>query len=255
MTIYLDSCVFQYLKREKNSALLDLIRADKSKNIYCFSEAHLFDLNRDPSDEKFKDMEFIEGIVENNCYFYDKRICFEYYTPAEYYDSFEWPDLSNIRPENFCCPSLENILRLIPLNFKDLIPAEQFPADYPKQFVELLNKTSNFYDFISASLDFTSSLANEKKVFGEFVRYLHKSSLVEGIYKSAGIVGFDGNRITDKTAFIDSYGKVFLKEGQKKYRYDLFLDMYNGLEIYGLVKGKPKKQKMMNLIFLGDFAI
>ena len=101
MTIYLDNCVYQDLKRDENHALLDIIKVSKLKDIYCFSEAHLFDLTRDTSGEKFKDMDFIEGIAENNCYFYNEKICFEYYTPKAYYDSFEWPDLSNIKSENF----------------------------------------------------------------------------------------------------------------------------------------------------------
>jgi len=260
MTIYLDSCIFQDLKKEENSILLNLIKNDKSQNIYCYSEAHLFDLTRDSSDKKFVDMDFIESIADDNCYHYNKKICFEYLTPKEYYTSFEWPDSKNLKAEVSVFAGFENILKLIPLNFNDFISPEQLPIDCPIQFTELLSKTTNFYDFTSAMLDFTENLTNEQKSFKEFIQYLHKNSLVGNIYEGAGIKGFDGEKITNKQEFLQSYSNYFIKEGEQKYRYNLYTDMYNGLEIFGIVKGKPKKQKMMNLIndgrhsFFGGFC-
>jgi hypothetical protein len=260
MTIYLDSCVYQDLKKEENSSLLKLIKSDKSQNIYCYSEALLFDLTRDSSNEKFKDMDFIESIVDNNCYYYNNKICFEYITPKDYYNSFEWPDSKNLKGEVSVFAGFENFLKLIPLKFTDFISSHQIPKDCPIQFIELLKKTTNFFDFIYAMLDFTESLTNEQKTFKEFIKYLHKNSLIGNIYESAGIKGFDGEKITNKEEFLQSYGNYFIKEGEQKYRYNLFMDMYNGLEIFGIVKGKPKKQKMMNLIndsrhsFFGGFC-
>ncbi|MEO6838606.1 MAG: hypothetical protein ABI185_09455 [Ginsengibacter sp.] len=260
MTIYLDSCVYQDLKKEKNGILLNLIKADKSRNIYCFSEAHLFDLTRDSTNEKFDDMDFIESIADNNCYYYKKKICFEYITPKEYYNSFEWPNLANLKNEVSVFSGFENILKSIPLNFNGFITSGQIPIDCPVQFIELLNKTTNFYEFASAMLDFTESLTNEQKSFKEFIKYLHKNSLIGKIYESFGIKGFDGEKITNKEEFLQSYGNHFIKKGEQKYRYNLFTDMYCGLEILGIVKGKPKKQKMMNLIndarhsFFGGFC-
>jgi len=260
MTIYLDSCVYQDLKKDENSSLLNLIRSDKSQNIYCYSEALLFDLTRDSSNEKFNDMAFIESIVDNNCYYYNKKICFKYITPEDYYNSFEWPDLKDLKGEVSVFAGFENILKLIPLKFTDFISSDQIPNDCPVQFIEMLNKTSNLYEFVSAMLDFTESLTNEQKSFKTFIQYLHKNSLIGNIYESAGIKGFDGEKITNKEEFLQSYGNYFIKEGEQKFRYNLFMDMYNGLEIFGIVKGKPKKQKMMNLIndsrhsFFGGFC-
>ena len=66
MRIYLDTCILQDLKNENNKDLLDSIIQSKGELIYCFSEAHLSDLSRDKTDEKFSDMQFMEQIVDDN---------------------------------------------------------------------------------------------------------------------------------------------------------------------------------------------
>ena len=68
MRIYLDTCILQDLKNESNKDLLDSIIRNKGELIYCFSEAHLYDLARDKTDEKFADMRFMEQIVDDICY-------------------------------------------------------------------------------------------------------------------------------------------------------------------------------------------
>ncbi len=198
MKVYIDSCVFQDLKKEENKELFEFIKSSKPKNIYCFSEAHLQDLTRDRSDEKFKDMNFIEQIVDNNCYCYDKKIIFQYCTPTEYYNYFEWPDLTSFNSDNSIFSGFESLFKLIPLDFKLFMPNEQIPLDCPDEFIELLQKTTNFYDFSVNFLSFTETLTNEQKKFKEFVTYLHKNSLIKNVYENIGIKGFDGDKIIDK---------------------------------------------------------
>lgn len=71
MRLYLDSSVFQFLKKDENKELYDLVLKDKSNNIYCFSEAHVYDLIQDKTSHKLDDMTFIETIVDNNCWHFD----------------------------------------------------------------------------------------------------------------------------------------------------------------------------------------
>lgn len=66
MRIYLDNCVLQDLK--VNITLFEVVSLNKHSNIYTYSEAHIMDLLRDKSEQKFKDAEFIEKIVDNNCW-------------------------------------------------------------------------------------------------------------------------------------------------------------------------------------------
>src|SRR5882672_9869332 len=99
-TVYLDSCVFQDLKEEKNKELLKKILAAKSHVLFVFSEAHLYDLDQDKTDHKYADTDFIETIAGPNCYYFTDRTEFDYRTPREYYDDFEWPQ-GNLIDEAF----------------------------------------------------------------------------------------------------------------------------------------------------------
>lgn len=252
MRIYLDNCVFQDLKKEKYQDLLLMVKEDKSRNIYCFSEAHLFDLSRDKTDNKFSDMVHMEDIAENHCFFFQDRTRFKYLTPTEYYNSFDWESFSSLNDLFAGGDEFTDMFRLlfqsVPLNFNELISPDQLPADMPEDFKELLGKPTNLYEFFQAFMDFTDNLTTEQKKFRELLKYLHKNSLTEKIYESLGIEGYDGERITDPEKFRNSYARHFIKEGQEKSRYDLFIDLYHGLETFGFVKGKPAKQKMMNLV-------
>src|SRR5260221_4630471 len=142
MRIYLDNCVFQDLKKEENQYLLSIIKSDKTRNIYCFSEAHLYDLTRDPSIQKYDDMQFMAEIAENHCFYFKEKTRFEYLTPAEYYDSFDWSattTMSDLFPEHDqLSQTIKLLFQTIPLNFADLIPSDQLPADMPDGFKDLL---------------------------------------------------------------------------------------------------------------------
>lgn len=90
MKIYLDSCIFQALKKEENDEFYKLVLQDKQSNYYCFSEAHIQDLIRDESEEKFNDMDFMATIVDGNAWHYDKKLDIRFRTPREYYEGYEW---------------------------------------------------------------------------------------------------------------------------------------------------------------------
>jgi hypothetical protein len=257
MRIYLDTNVFQDLKKSENRDLLKLFQADMKRNIYCFSEAHIYDLVRDATAEKLTDMTFIEGIVDNNCWRYDKKIIFDYETPLEYYRRFDWTPAKSIftSDEDIFSVFARLTLSAIPLNFADLIAINELPPNFPETFKTLFTKNTTMFDFIQAFLDMTVELTSEQKEFKKMIQYLHEHSLTGKIYRGIKLEGFDGNNVTDKEAFKMSYEAFFLKNNDTgKYRYDLFLNLHSGLELFGIVKGKPKKQKMMNMINDGRHA-
>lgn len=252
MRIYLDNCVFQYLKKEEYSGLLSTILADKQDNIYCFSEAHVFDLSRDQSQQKFDDMRFIESITENHCFYFDKDILFKYLTPIEYYESYDWTTSTSAKsflsePDGFI-GMIKLLFQSIPLNLGELIPLDQLPPDMPDAFREMLTGSVTMYDFMEAMGDFTDQLTEEKQKFKEFIQYLHRNRLIQEIYEQMGILGYDGTMVTDMEKFSESYQKYFSQGGNSKTKYTLFTNMYHGLELFGFVKSKPKKQRMMNMI-------
>lgn len=264
MRVYLDNCVIQDLKKDSRKSLLDYVIYSKGEFIYCFSEAHIQDLSRDKTDNKFSDMVFMETIVDDNCFYYNKAFLVDNFKPIEYYNRFDWSSitsstelLTNVSEDDSFGEIFKSMMSLfsdIPLNFKELIPKNQLPEDMPSDMKSLL-EASNMGELMSALTNYSDTLTEEQKALKELLQYLHKNKITNNL-KLIGIEGYDGQQITDKEKFIDSYTNYYLKQtnGKGKYRYDLFLDMYNGLEFLGFVQGKPKKQKMMNLINDGRHA-
>lgn len=259
MRIYLDSCVIQELKKPNQKDLLDSIIQDKENNIYCYSEAHLQDLLRDRSAYKFEDLDFMETIVDSNCWHYDKKIFFDHTKPKEYYNPFpefseKLFDFDDIFTEDLIFSTIKKMFQNIPLTFNQFIPSNSLPADFPNECRVLLEKPTNFYEFFCAISDYTINLSADQKEFKKLISYLHNNNLGSSIFEQIGILGYDGKKITDKEKFRESYSTYFLKDKKEKYRYDLFLEQYNGLEFFSFVKGKPKKQQMMNMINDGRHA-
>lgn len=249
MRIYLDTCVFQDLKKESLAGLYQMITNDTAKNLYCFSEAHIQDLIRDRTNEKLADMAFMETIVGINCWSHDKDAKFSYNTPREYYEAFDWSGAKHLFSDDDGFGSLlKTMMQTMPLNFDELIKPDQLPADFPEEFKTLLLQPTNMYEFMEAMVDMTEALNDEQKRFKKMIQYLHKNMLLVGLYTGMGIDGFDGIKVTDLELFRPSYSRYIMKDKKEMKRYDLFMQMHSGLELTGIVKGSPKKQKFMNLI-------
>ena len=259
MRIYLDNCVFQDLKNPNQKEMLDAIMDDKEHNIYCYSEAHLQDLIRDKSNEKFSDLEFMGTIVDGNCWYYENQILFDHTKPIDYYKPFpkysdKLIDFDELMNDDLLS-LIKPLFKTVPINLKGLIKKEDYPKEVFEQFSSLIENPTNLYEFISVFGDYTNDLSSSKKKdFKALISYLHQNIDSTLLFTHVGIEGFDGEKITDKEKFRESYTKHFLKGTKGKLRYDLFLDQYNGLEFFSFVKGKPRKQKMMSLINDGRHA-
>ncbi|PTQ92009.1 hypothetical protein C8P68_1155 [Mucilaginibacter yixingensis] len=260
MRIYIDQSTIQALKREGGDELLQRILEDNQKNIYCFSEAHIHDLVRDRTDEKFKDMDLLEQIAGNHCFHWDERPKFDPWTPRQHHARFDWDFQLDILEKSPEMSLLTDYLQTIPLNFRDLADESRLPADMPPDYRELFAQTTTFYDFFQAFYGFSHGLSAEQKKFRAFLQYLHKHDYLKVIYTHFGIEGFDGKQITDPKLFLETYSAYIKKQLTQKDDYSLFLAMYYSLEFLGLVKGKVRKQQLMNLIndarhaFFGAFC-
>ncbi len=259
MRIYIDNCVIQDLKKPDFSNLLDLIRFDQKNNIYCYSEAHLQDFMRDKSQEKFNDLKFMESIVKSNCWYFNKKIFFDHILPSDFYKPFpEFREKIFEKDEIFSKDSfigeLFESLKHIPFDLSSMIDIESLPIDFPKQFKILLENTTNFYDFFCNFGNITNELATNQKDFKELIVHLHKCNLSSLFFEHIGIVGYNGRFLTDIDKFRESYNSFLSKDKKKKNIYEQFLNQYNGLEFFGIVKGVPRKQKMMNMINDGRHA-
>lgn len=253
--IYLDQCVFQDLKKEEHRELLEKVLQAKKFVVFPFSMAHLHDLSRDKSEEKYADMDFMESITDSNFHSFSDRTEFRYQTPKDTYDSFEWPDTSGLELfQSEEGSALMSLMDSLQLPFTYLMQDIVWPANMPTQMKVVLSKSSTMGDFTRSMLEFSNTLSTSQPDFKEHLKYLHQNSMIADIYNSMGIEGYDGKTIIDREKFWSSYAAKFIVEGKEKTRYDLFTDMYHGLEVYGFVKGKPKKQKMMNLLNDGSHA-
>lgn len=255
MRIYLDSNVFQNLKRPENKELYDLILLDKDRNVYCYSEAHIQDLVRDSTERKLYDMDFMETIVGSNCWYYDKGLGVRFRTPKEYYNDYQW----NVGTELMTGDDpiyvlIRESFRAIPIQFASLINPNDLPTDFPEDMRPLLLESATMLDFMEAMLDLTDGLSIEQPRFKRLLQYLHRSFGQQALYEKLGIKGYDGTTFTDWDAFAESFKELVYQRSHEKDLYNLFTDMQYALDIYGIVKGKPKKQKFMSLLNDGKHA-
>lgn len=257
MRIYLDSNVFRILKDESNLNLLKLISENKKHNIYCYSEAHILDLLNDKTDNKFNDFAFMEKIVEDNFWCYNKKVTFKLYKPIEYYNSINHENSSSFEEmldEDIWGADFKEIFKNIQLPFKELISQQPFPSDFPDNFKKILLESDNLYDFMNLFSNYSYELASSQPKFKEQLKYLKENSININIPKTLGIEGFENGILTDKIKFRESLINYFIKDKPETNKYFLFLNLYNSLEIMGFVNGKIKKQDLKSMINDGKHA-
>lgn len=249
MRIYLDSNVIQLLKRDDSSNFYNAVLGDSLKNIYLYSEAHLFDLTRDQTEQKFADMNFLETITSNNCIYFEEYTRFELYKPKEYYNSHDWTPMTSIFDgDDEFSANMRKTLQATPFNLAEVLKEQQLPEDMPISMLSHFKESSNWYDYVQSSLKRNQILIEQQKEFKKMVQFLHGHLTLEMQLASFGINGFDGEKLIDRDAFLNSYINHITKGKQEKTAYNLFIEMYTNLEFLGIVKGKPRKQQMMNLI-------
>lgn len=256
MRIYLDTNVFQVLEQPEYQELYNLILADKEKNYYCFSEAHIQDLVRDKTEQKLADMVFMETIVKENCWYYDKEIMgVKFITPFNYYNGSQWNVGTDIMTSDEpVTVMIRELFRSIPLNWNQLIKQEDIPADLPDDLRATLLEPVTMLDFMEAMLDMTEIFSEEQSRFKRLLQYLHRSMGEHYLFEKMGLNGYNRKEITDFDAFAESFKKIAHDRSTQKDLYNLFIEMHNQLDFFGIVKGKSKKQKFMSLLNDGKHA-
>lgn len=99
MRIYMDINVFAALRESSRRADLDYLLEQKKHHVFLFSDAHLDDLNRDTTNLKFADLEFMQQLVDGNYLMNvanEKRCNILIATPTEAFRSRQFQDLSGI---------------------------------------------------------------------------------------------------------------------------------------------------------------
>lgn len=261
MRIYLDSCIYQDLKLEGNKAFYNSVLESKHNQIYLFSEAHLYDLSRDTTGEKYIDMYFMESICEDNCLLSDANGA-RLLTPKEYYEMYNWDDTMKsedvFKSEDPLAGLILDMFESVPLPFDSIFKSDMFSSKYPREFIDTMTKPSNLKEYMELMLK-GSELMSEHSYFKSILQGGREVNPFEEYYKALGIIGFDGEKILDKEAFKQSYIDFMTKnyglnKNKQSNNYNEFISIYMGLEILNIVKGKPKKQKFINLMNDGRHA-
>lgn len=250
MRIYLDSNVFRDLEKAENKELYNLILVDKERNYYCFSEAHIQDLVRDTTDKKLTDMDFMETIVSNNCWYHaDQKMQVSFSTPIEYYDAHLWRVGTDIMTsEDTVSIFIRETFRAIPLNLNQLFDQSQLPSDFPEDMRAMLLEPVTMLDFMEALLDLTENFSEKQPRFKRLLQYLHGAMGEYALYEKLGIKGYNGKEVTDWITFSESFRELVFQRSVQKDLYSLINEMVSSLDFFGIVKGKPRKQKFMSLL-------
>jgi hypothetical protein len=131
---------------------------------------------------------------------------------------------------------------------------DQLPTDMPDDIRAILLEPVTMLDFMEEMLGFTQNLTNEQPRFKKLLQYLHRTMGQNIQYAVLGIEGFDGQDFTDWEAFSSSIKQKVYDAAVSKDQYNIFSELHYTLEFYGIVKGKPKKQKFMSLLNDGKHA-
>jgi hypothetical protein len=144
--------------------------------------------------------------------------------------------------------------RAIPLNWSSFIDRDNLPSNFPDDLRSLLIEPVTMLDFMDAMLDMTENISKEQQRFRRLLQFLHGSLNHAMFYEQCGIKGFDGEQFTDWKSFVGSFKALVHQTAVKKDLYNLLHEMHYALDTYGIVKGKPKKQKFMSLLNDGKHA-
>lgn len=172
-----------------------------------------------------------------------------FWTPQEYYDAYEWNDSIDIlTSDNEFSTSIRNVFHNISLNWNQFINTNELPGNFPEDMRAILLEPVTMLDFMEAMLNMTENLSAEQPRFKKLLQYLHNSMGEYALFEKMGIQGYNGKEITDFGAFAESFKKLSYERSTQKDLYSLFIQMQYSLDIYGIVKGKPKKQKFISLL-------
>ncbi|RYE51397.1 MAG: hypothetical protein EOP48_18300, partial [Sphingobacteriales bacterium] len=237
MRIYLDSNIFRDLNKPEHKDFYGLVRKNKEINYYYFSEAHIQDLVRDETDRKLSDMDFMETIVGDNCWHYDKEKEISFRTPRSYYHDYNWGNIGDLKMSDPFGDLIREGLNAIPINWAHFFDTEEIKSTLPDDLKSILLEPATVLEFMDALTDLSNSLSSEQPRFKRLLQYLHQSISKQNMYEKLGIEGFDGKSVVNLEAFTNSFLRVITNLIQEKDLYNIFTTTQFALDTYGIVKG------------------
>lgn len=263
--IYLDTNVMNELRTNQSEAIKsfkEFLLSNKHNFLFCYSTAHLNDLARDNSQEKFEDLDFIESLVDTHylrldqetskytfCYAVKPQDSFRYDTastiPTSIENSIDFL-INDVGLEN---PFLKNLLNTQILNVKQLI--EKLPQEAQGMFNTMFpNEKNSPLDLMRGMKNlFADWLSKDSMGYRDVRRYIKTSMPFEKYNLDITQIRF--NKDLAKTPLQKSFSEFvdYTLELQKNYNptlYDKFICAYLSLNILGLDNERNQKAKFGN---------
>lgn len=274
--IYFDKQIFSYLFKGNNALyenFLSNLYNNKHNFLYCYSHAHLLDLKNDNTDIKYKELEFIETLVEDNYLSYhhiDKKTSCYLAKPTEAFNHIEDDykfSISNTFSElfddfdlSFATPEQQEMFfkaKGILTNQKIDFGFSQF-QDLPKEITSPLSKILPLENYSMTLMEWTEhfmrmlqSMEADKTVYKSLRNIIDKHINNGKFTVEYNNIDFDDNLKNSalQKSFTDFVTSNLNPHGDKNISdYDFFTHAYFTLDLLGISKEPSKSVKFINVI-------
>ena len=254
--------IFFEVQGEKNEykKLLKKLLPLRDQFIFCYSHAHLLDLQNDKTQKKFDELTFMERLVKDNYLSYhalDKVTSCYLALPREAFDSLL--EEEQIKTENiFDLASLElpDSLKKLLDNFLDTKldlggPVDfQVPEDYPQIVKEMMgpeNPNKSLREHIDYFLELNKRMNEDNSLYKQLRNYSNSRIKNKNFVIKKGDVDFEWD--ADNTSIKTSLSKFLDPTGQKTFnRHEFYTNAYFSIDLVGFQKESSKNLKFRNLI-------
>lgn len=268
--IYFDKQIFSHLfkgEKERYVELLNKIRKNTT-NLYCYSHAHLLDLKNDTSDIKYKELEFMETIVNDNYLSYhalDKNTSCYLVTPPIAFEDVEeeikpnFNDLLDFDYDIFT-PQQQAQIELA----KDTFYNRKFDLDFinegtPKELKPITEKlfpeklsSMSMNDWVKNFMGMLNTIQEDKSIYKGLRNLTDSHFNNEKFTVNYDEIDFNEdlkNSSLGKT-FIEYVNNSINPTGKNKVsNYDFYVNAYFSLDILGISKEPSKKVKFNNVLY------
>lgn len=263
--VYLDTNIFQILKKNPDSAKLNMQLKKYADNLlYCYSHAHMLDLQRDKTDKKLEDLVFMEQFVNDNylIHYWGKEGAWCYkIKPKEAFDDLEpvtdIQELLNFDNLFSGMPELkafgDTFKSLLSLQTIDVNTSQMnLPGEIKSltdKFIHPGEKKVSVLEMMNRFLDMYSDLSTNDKSFRQLRKFIIQ-------YVNPGMnkikhTDINFNDALKETVLQKSFTEYVTNslnpDGKKEItKKDFFLHAYAIINLLGIDQEKNKKAKFTN---------